>query len=370
MGGLIAHEWVEAHGGAENVVDAMLDAFPDSELLCLWNDAPGRLGDVSVRESWLSRTPLRRHKALALPFMSRIWRQADLAGQDWALVSSHLFAHHIAAGNSAREVPIYVYAHTPARYIWEPSLDGRGLHPAARLAADYYRRLDRRAAATGAVFAANSHFVRQRIEKTWGQNAHVIYPPVNVEQLQSTPDWTQKLRGSDADKFAALPERFVLGASRFVPYKNLPKVVEVGEACDTPVVLAGGGPQLEDLKRRAQVATVPVHIVEQPSNTLLYALYQSASLFVFPPIEDFGIMPVEAMALGTPVLVNPMGGAAESARLLNGGAELPAKSSVAELREAVDRALGTDMAAAVKAASGLSKTAFKSRLRSWMSSST
>lgn len=369
MSGLIAHEWVETHGGAENVVDAMLDAFPDAELLCLWNDAPERLGEVSVRESWLSRTPLRRHKALALPFMSGIWRRADLADQDWVLVSSHLFAHHIAAGKNVRDVPIYVYAHTPARYIWEPSLDGRGLHPAARLTAEYYRRLDRRLAAAGAVFAANSHFVRQRIEKTWGQAAEVIYPPVNVEELQSTPDWRLKLRGSDADKFAALPDRFVLGASRFVPYKNLPKVIEVGEASDTPVVLAGGGPELEDLKRRAEVASVPVHIVEQPSNTLLYSMYQSASLFVFPPIEDFGIMPVEAMALGTPVLVNPVGGAAESARLLNGGMEFPVGGGATELREAVDKAMRTDMSVAVKAASGLSRAAFKGRLRSWMDAS-
>lgn len=369
MSGLIVHEWVETHGGAENVVDAMLAAFPDAELMCLWNDAPKRLSGVGVSESWLSRTPLRRHKALALPFMSGIWRSTDLTGKDWALVSSHLFAHHIAAGRGATAAPIYVYAHTPARYIWEPSLDGRGLHPAARLAAGYYRRLDRRAAASGAVFAANSHFVRKRIERTWGQSAEVIYPPVNVEQLQSTPDWRQKLTGNDADTFAALPDDFILGASRFVPYKNLPAVIDVGEACNTPVVLAGGGPQQEELKRRAQEASVPVHIVEQPSDVLLYSLYQSAALFVFPPVEDFGIMPVEAMALGTPVLVNPLGGAAESVGMLNGGALLPAKPGVIELREAVDRALSIDMVAAASAAAILSKTAFMKRLTSWMDGS-
>src|SRR5256885_922448 len=109
MTGLIVHEWVGAHGGSEKVVDAMLEAFPAAELLCLWNDAADRFPSVKVRESWLARTPLRRNKALALPLMSRTWRRTNISEYDWALVSSHLFAHHIAYNGRRRKVPTFVY---------------------------------------------------------------------------------------------------------------------------------------------------------------------------------------------------------------------------------------------------------------------
>jgi glycosyltransferase involved in cell wall biosynthesis len=367
MNGLIVHEWIAEHGGSENVVDAMHETFPKAEVLCLWNDAPKRLQGAVVHESWMSRSLLRGHKALALPLMSPTWKRTDISSYDWALVSSHLFAHHVAAGDATRGIPVYVYAHTPARYIWEPSLDGRGRHPAIKLVGEYFRRIDKKAAASGAVFAANSHFVRKRIERVWGQQSTVIYPPVNVERLQLEASWSQHLTAVEADTFNSLPDQYILGASRFVTYKNLSKVIEVGEACRLPVVLAGAGPLLEDLKRRAAAASIPVSIVEQPSNEMLYSLYQSALLFVFPPVEDFGIMPVEAMALGTPVLVNSVGGAAESVRLLRGGAELPQGESVAELRESVRHAMETDMSEAVDSATKLSAVAFQQRIRSWMS---
>lgn len=367
MSGLIVHEWISKHGGSENVVDAMHEIFPDADIRCLWNEAPARLPSARVQESWISQTFLRGHKALALPFMSATWKRTDISAYDWALVSSHLFAHHVAASTSAKNVPVYVYAHTPARYIWEPALDGRGRHPAVRLAAGYFRSLDKKAASSGASFAANSHFVRKRIENTWGQDSHVIYPPVDVEKLQLGVSWDEHLQGKEADIYAGLPGQFILGASRFVPYKDLPKVIEVGEACRIPVVLAGGGPLLDELRKRAAAASIPVLIVERPSDEMLYSLYQRASLFVFPPIEDFGIMPVEAMALGTPVLVNPVGGASESVNLLGGGTVLPNGNSVEELRETVSFALDLDMSRAVDTASQLSATNFQKRLTNWMS---
>lgn len=121
MTGLIVHEWLEERDGSERIVDAMRESFPNAELVALWNDAPEKYRDV--HESWLARTPLRRHKALSLPFQLCAWRRVvpRTDDVDWVLVSSHLFAHHVdVRTQSGERVPKYVYTHTPARYIWAP----------------------------------------------------------------------------------------------------------------------------------------------------------------------------------------------------------------------------------------------------------
>lgn len=371
MTGLIVHEWIAPHGGSENVLEQMVAAFPDARLHALWNDAPERFPHAT--ESWLARTPLRRSKAAALPLLPATWRRTNSADADWVLVSSHLFAHHVGGPVRPDGPPKFVYVHTPARYVWTPEDDARGRHPVARLLAPSLRRLDRRRAGEGAHFAANSAFVQERIAQTWQQEADVIHPPVRVERLQSVPSWADTLGAEDAAALAALPAEFVptdyvLGASRFVDYKRLDLAVRTGEALGLPVVLAGAGPQRAELAALADAATVPVTIVDRPSDALLYALLQRARLFVFPPVEDFGIMPVEAMALGTPVLVNARGGARESVEALGGGAVFES-TDPAELARAADTAMRVDAAAAARAAAPLfGEAAFRTRLSAWMSS--
>ncbi len=313
MNSLIVHEWIARDGGSERVLDAMVDAFSEADVMCLWKDDPDRYRDRRVRESWLSRVPLRRSKALALPFMSATWARTDTSEYDWVLVSSHLFAHHVAGPPGADRPDTFVYVHTPARYLWTPELDPRGSGRLARAASVPLRRRDRAFAGSASVMAANSDFVRRRIRDCWGRDdVTVLHPPVSVAEITAVPDWTSVLGRADAAALADLPETFLLGASRFVSYKRLDLVIAAGEAAGVPVVLAGRGPERESLERLGAEASVDVRFVDRPSDALLYALYQRCLAFVFPPVEDFGIMPVEAMAAGAPVLVNAVGGATES----------------------------------------------------------
>jgi glycosyltransferase involved in cell wall biosynthesis len=311
MAGLLAHEWIEPVGGAEKVLDAFADAFTDAEIFCLWNDAPERY-DRTVHESFLARTPLRGRKALAMPLMPQVWRSGlPSADYDWLLVSSHLFAHqaHVSGLDPARK---FVYTHTPARYLWEPELDARGNGLLARTAAPGFRALDAHAAQSLQHVAANSAFVRDRIRRTWKVDAEVIHPPVDVQRLQQHDDWTEALDDFELEFMASRPTGYLLGASRFVPYKRLDTVIDAAAASDRPVVIAGGGPDEDRLRAHAESMGADARFVINPSNALLATLMQHASIYLFPAIEDFGIMPVEAMALGTPVLVNAQGGASES----------------------------------------------------------
>lgn len=311
MAGVIAHEWIESSGGAEKVVEQMLSAFPGSDLYTLWDDAPGRFG-TTVHESWMSRLPLRNHKALALPFMLTTWRRLSADERyDWVLSSSHLFAHH-ARFRGSETAKRLAYVHTPARYIWAPEYDPRGAGRLARAVSPILRTIDRSRAQELDKIASNSKFISERIAKSWRRESEVIYPPVDVQGISSVANWRTQLTVEEVEQLSSVPSGFVLGASRFVPQKGLDLVLESAERAGIPVVIAGRGPEETNLRRKAEELSVPVRVIVSPSDAFLYALYQQADVLVFPSIEDFGIVPVEAQALGTPVVCGPIGGQTET----------------------------------------------------------
>lgn len=364
MAGVIVHEWIAQTGGSENVVQVMADIYPEADVVCLWNDSVGRFNPNKLHESWLARTPLRKSKALSVPFMPATWRRMPDRDYDFALVSSHLFAHHarFAGVPAARR---FVYVHSPARYIWSPELDKRGAGLAARAMSTVLKPVDRKRARETKNFAVNSDFVRKRMEHSWGLPATTMYPPVQVTRIQSVADWSTRLDEVESAQLAALPAEFLLGASRFIPYKRLDEVIRAGEVSGIPVVLAGDGPLAAELKARAEIASVPVHIVPAPSSALLYALYQRCSAYVFPALEDFGIMPVEAMAAGAPVVANRVGGASESVVAGKTGA-LTDFECDDELRQAVEQAMSTVREDRLERARDFSVERFSSAITSWV----
>lgn len=366
MAGLIVQEWIEETGGAEQVLDAMRLAFPDARVGCLWNDDPSRFAPDAVDESWLARTPLRGRKALALPLMSPTWRRGwGDAEPDWVLTSSYVFAHHAGFG-TRNGVPKFSYVHTPARYLWEPALDGRTASPLAGVARSWLRGVDRRAARDSGSIAANSAFVRERIRRAWDRDARVIHPPVDAAAIAAVPDWAARATPTEQEILASLPERgFLMAASRLVPYKRHDAVVRMGERLGIPVVITGSGPERERLEALAAAVSVPVRLLGRVSDELMRALFQRALAFVFPPVEDFGIVPVEAMAAGCPVLTNRIGGAAES--VVDGvtGVHFDPDDPTG-FQAAVDGVAGIDPAAARERALAFGTDRFLGEVREWV----
>jgi glycosyltransferase involved in cell wall biosynthesis len=370
VSGVLVHEWIGETGGAERVIESLARAFPGADLECLWSDVAAPCPGHEVTESWLARTPLRHHKAMAMPFMLAAWRRRSARKDyEWILASSHLFAHHVRFAGAAASIPKLAYIHSPARYLWAPELDRRGSNGWYKAAGVPFKLLDKRRSAETVAFAANSHYVKERIASAWDREAQVIYPPVDVERISSVTDWTLHLSDDDARVMAALPDDFVLGASRMVGYKRMDQVITAGRLMQLPVVLAGSGPLEMQLLEQAASAGVPVHFVGRVSDELLYALYQRALLFVFPPVEDFGIIPVEAMAAGARVLANRTGGTAET--VLDGvtGA-LADFEDLGDLAAAIQRADSSSVSKARMHALKFSEARFHAEVQAWVGSVT
>jgi glycosyltransferase involved in cell wall biosynthesis len=369
MAGVLVHEWLGQTGGSEKVLDAFADLYHDADIYCLWDDT-GRYSSDRLHESKLAGTPLRSKKALALPAMPLVWRNLNSEkAYDWALISSHLFAHHARFSGINRDIQKYVYVHTPARYIWEPDLDKRGNNPIFRAVSQAYQKLDFHRAQEHHSVVANSKFVADRILRCWEVEAQVVHPPVDVEIIQSVSDWTSLAEGEDADVFSKLPSEFVLGASRFVSYKGLEIVIRAAELVGLPVVIAGAGSGEQALRDRAAAASVPVTFVISPSDAMLYGLYQRCSVYVFPPVEDFGIMPVEAMAAGAPVVANRLGGTSES--VVHGvSGYLADMGDESDVKRSVELAIGLNRGAIAISTSRFSAEAFRTKVADWVPSST
>jgi glycosyltransferase involved in cell wall biosynthesis len=212
-----------------------------------------------------------------------------------------------------------VYAHTPARYIWEPHRDERGKAAWVRAASSLLKPIDRRRAGEATSIAVNSRFTGERVTRAWHQPSRVIYPPVETEALLAIDDWRADLSDKEQQQLDGLPRTYLLGASRMVDYKRLERVIEIGAAVKVPVVIAGAGPSEQFLRSFAIDLGADVTFIIGPSDPMIRALYAHALVYVFPALEDFGIMPVEAMACGTPLIANALGGVRESVDAIGGG---------------------------------------------------
>lgn len=294
----VVHEWFGATGGSENVFRRIAALVPHAERFVLWKD--DGVTEPGLRESWLARTPLRRAKAAALPLMPLAWRTLTRERFDVVISSSHAFAHTVRLGEPTR-TRYLSYVHSPARYIWSPAFDGRGANPLLALPRRILQTLDVRLSQHVHSYAANSQEVRGRIQRYWRRDAVVIPPPVDVEFFSAAPA---------ADR--RQPRDYLLGVGRWIPYKNFDLIIAIADAAGLPLVIAGSGPEENKLRQAAARARVPVTFEVRPDRERLRRLYWGARGLLFPVHEDFGIIPVEAQACGTPVLGLRRGGLLET----------------------------------------------------------
>lgn len=352
----IVHEWVQARAGSEKVFEAMAGVLPNADLFALSAEPETRLhlGARDLRTTILDRPALRNRRELTFPIMPLAWRVGLPRHEYDAVITSH---HAFATQNRLARTDgrHLAYVHSPARYLWRPDLDPRGVGLAIRALGPPLRWLDKRSAARLTSVAANSSAVADRVQAAWGLQATVLHPPVDTDFYAP---------GRDESIELPYPDGFVLGFGRWIEYKNMATVIAVGQALGMPTVVAGSGPLRAALQAQAADSKAPVHLVERPSDAVVRELLRRAGVLVFPTVEDFGIVPVEAQASGTPVVAPRAGGALETiiherTGVLTDGLAVP------ELAEAASLALRLDSQHCVANAAAFSRPEFARKFLAW-----
>ncbi|MCW2958680.1 MAG: glycosyltransferase family 4 protein [Solirubrobacterales bacterium] len=300
----ISHEWLTIPGGSENVVVEMLELLPGAEILATLFDPDGGLQPEIARRpkrlSFLDRVPgAYKHYPKLLPLMDAAFRRLDVSGYDLVLSSNHACAKNVRTRDVPGGRPVHVcYCHTPMRYAWDPSfLDGEDLGRVGLAAFKAFRprllKTDLRGAGQVDAFVANSTVVAERIERFYGRDSTVVFPPVEVDRRLAAP------RAAPADDAPYL----VFG--RVVPYKRVDVAVQACERLGRRLVVAGAGRDLERVKGLAGPHTT---FAGRVSEAQLAHLFATSRALLFPGEEDFGIVPVEAQAAGLPVVGYGAGG--------------------------------------------------------------
>jgi glycosyltransferase involved in cell wall biosynthesis len=300
----LVHDWLPVYAGAERVLEQMIETFPGSDVYSLIDfiseDQRGFLQGKSVETSFIQNLPFSEQAyRYYLPLAPLAIEQFDLRDHDVVVSSSYA----VAKGALTRSDQLHIsYVHSPIRYAWDLYHDylseggiGRRLRNLiARPILHYMRLYDVCTAPRADMFIANSRHVARRIWKRYRRPAHVVYPPVDVDRFSLETD----------------KEAYYLTMSRLVSYKRIDLVVRAfSEMPDKELVVIGDGPQrsrIEDL------AGPNVRVLGYQPDAAVTHYMQRARAFVFAAEEDFGIVPVEAQACGTPVLAYGRGGSRET----------------------------------------------------------
>lgn len=348
----IVHDWLPYIGGAEQVIQSILEVFPGAILYTsIYNKR--RMGDffagTEVRTSFLDKLPFARTKhGLYLSLMPYAFEQFDLRGFDLVLSSSTSCAKGVLTGTRTLHL---CYCNTPMRYAWDFYFDYlyQSKNPMRRglihLLMHRIRLWDAVSAARVDGFIANSRNVAARIQKHYRRDAEILYPPVRLPDPQSVPH-------GHGDYYLVL--------SRLVPYKRIDLAVEAFNDLKLPLFIAGEGPEEKRLKGMAQDN---IRFLGRVSDTEKHRLYAGCKGFVFPGEEDFGITPVEAQGFGKPVIAYGRGGALET--VISGRTGLFfSQQSPEALRAAVAQAEQTafDPAEIMQHAASFSDRVFKQQL--------
>jgi glycosyltransferase involved in cell wall biosynthesis len=296
----LVHDWITGMRGGERVLDELAGLYPDADLYTLFHvrgTTTSRIDRLRIQSSALSRLPgAHRYYRALLPLFPRAIERFRPTGYDLVISISHAVAKGIRVEPSTAHL---CYCLTPMRYVWDHAdvYLGRGFRRVmATPLIRYLQRFDVRTSVPERVtrFTAVSQTVADRIRRCYDRDAHVVYPPVDLERIRPN---------------GLAPEDFFLLVGAFVPYKLESIAIEAFRRTGLRLIAVGEGPGRARLIRRAPPN---VEFIGRVSDAVLADLYARCRALVFPSEEDFGLVPVEAQAAGRPVIAFGRGGACES----------------------------------------------------------
>lgn len=298
----LVHDYLNQYGGAERVLEALRDLYPDAPVftsIYAPDQMPPAYRSWDVRTSFMQHLPaVHRHHQPYLPFYPLAFRRMRLDGYDLILSSSSAWAKGVPTPPGALHV---CYCHSPMRFVWhfEGYAERERLGRAARHLLPPFlnllRRWDVATSRTVDHFIANSTTVARRIADFWGREAAVIYPPVDTDEAEPVAP-------------SEVGDYFLL-VSRLVPYKRFDIAIEAFNALGLPLKIVGEGRARPDLER---IAGPTIEFLGSVSDAEKYRLYARCRAAIFPAEDDFGIAQVEVQAAGRPAIALAAGGALDT----------------------------------------------------------
>jgi glycosyltransferase involved in cell wall biosynthesis len=325
----LVHDWLTGMRGGERVLEALCRMFPQATLHTLVH-VPGRVSPaierLPIRTSLLQRVPgIARWYRHLLPLYPAAISALRIAPADLVISSSHCVAKSAIAPTGARHL---CYCHTPVRYAYDqfdayfgPARLGRGPSALMRPVMRAFARWDQRTSDRPDRYVANSQHVARRIARHYNRESEVVYPPVDTRFF--VPGATSRTRR-------------VLVVSALVPYKRVDVAITACQQVGVPLTIVGQGP--EDARLRA-MAGPDVLFAGALTDEAVRAQYRTAAAVLLPGEEDFGIVPVEAQACGTPIVALGAGGALET--VTDGVTGVLTEAGVEAFAAGIRRALDT-----------------------------
>jgi glycosyltransferase involved in cell wall biosynthesis len=293
----IVHDWLNQIGGAEGVLEALVDLFPNAPIYTsiYWPEAmPAAYRRWDVHTTWMDRLPgIHRHHQPYLLLYPLAFRGLKLDDYDLVLSNKSAFCLGVQTPPETRHI---CYCLTPTRFVWDfdAYVDREQVGGMARRLVrpflGWLQRWERAAAGRVAAFAAISNEIQGRVRRLYGRESAIIYPPVETGRFASVED-----QGD-----------YYLLVSRLIPYKRIDVAVRAFTELGLPLWIGGSGRDQASLEA---IAGPNVRFLGYVPDGALGELLARCRAFIFPGLEDFGIAPVQAMAAGRPVIAYAGGGA-------------------------------------------------------------
>ncbi|HEY0758367.1 MAG TPA: glycosyltransferase [Acidisarcina sp.] len=305
----LVHDWLTGMRGGEKVLELLCRRFPDAPLwtlLYLPGEVSSTISSRTIHPSLLQYMPLAAKKYRSylplFPLFAELNRARDA---DLVISTSHAVAKSMIKRRGRRSPYHICYIHTPMRYAWDLFDEYFGPERVGWFASRFLfwpvvkmlRLYDTMTVDRVDLFLANSHYVAERVRRLYGRDAEVLAPPVD----------TERFRGA-----VRAPEDWYLVVSALVPYKRVDQAIRACSSMGRRLKVVGKGPELAALKQLAVDLGIDVEFIGFASDQVLVDYYRRARALLFPGVEDFGIVPVEAIACGCPVIALGVGGILDS----------------------------------------------------------
>lgn len=297
----LVHDWLTGMRGGEKVLEVLCELFPGAPIFTLLHN-PGSVSPLieshPIKTSFIQKLPLKKTRYRSyLPLFPKAIESFDFSGFDLIISTSHAVAKGAIPPKGATHI---CYCHTPMRYVWElydeyfgPGRADVLTRTAMKFLAPRLRTWDVRTSDRVHAFIANSNNVAGRIQRYYGRRAEVLHALVDVSAFPLSTE-------NDGS---------YLIVSALVPYKRIDLAIDACEKLGKRLNIVGIGPDLKKLKSRESET---IRFLGWRSDADLARLYGSCRALLFPGVEDFGIVPLEAMACGKPVIAYAKGGALET----------------------------------------------------------